>query len=355
MIEKNRILNALSNVDDPDLKKDIVTLGMVENLMISEKEISFDLVLTTPACPMKDMLVNACKTAIRVMVDAEIETKIHVTSRVSTSRNKDEVLKGVRNIIAVGSGKGGVGKSTVAAALAIALHKTGASVGLLDADIYGPSIPVMFGVDHAPEMVVKDNRQVMLPIEKNGIKLLSIGFMMPPNQAVVWRGPMISSAFRQFVNDVEWGNLDYLIIDLPPGTGDVQLTLSQIVPVTGCVIVTTPQKVAKSDALRAIAMFKMPAIAKPVLGVVENMAYFVPEDRPEMKYYIFGSGGGKALADEEQVPFLGELPLNPAIREQADNGFIDPNSKEFEPFELLAGEVARQVSVVNSNRLINFA
>lgn len=352
---EEKILKALSNVDDPDLHKDIVTLGMVENLVIDGKSVRFDLVLTTPACPMKDMLVNACKNAVRVLVDPELETQVNATHRVSSGRDIREVLKGVKNIIAVASGKGGVGKSTVAASLALALRKSGATVGLLDADIYGPSIPTLFHVHEPPEMVVKDGRQVMIPIETQGLKLLSIGFMTQPGQAIVWRGPMISSAFRQFVNDVEWGELDYLIIDLPPGTGDVQLTLSQLVPLTGVVIVTTPQEVAKADARRAVSMLKMPAIAKPVLGVVENMAYFTPDDAPEKKYYIFGSGAGKALAEEEDVPFLGELPLVPAVREQADNGCIDPDAEGFEPFLKVAAEIARQVSVVNSGEMVKFA
>ncbi len=355
MIEKSVVLKALSNVDDPDFQKDIVSLGMVEKLTISDTLISFDLVLTTPACPMKDMMVNACKTAIRVMVDPNIETQVNATSRVSSTRNQEEVLKGVKNIIAVASGKGGVGKSTVAATLALALHKMGATVGLLDADIYGPSVPTLFGIHDSPEMITRDGKQIMIPIEKHGIKLLSIGFMSKPGQAIVWRGPMISSAFKQFINDVDWGDLDYLIIDLPPGTGDVQLTLSQLVPVTGCVIVTTPQQVAKSDAQRAISMFKMPAIAKPILGVIENMSYFIPEDMPDKKYYIFGSGAGHQLALEEEIPFLGELPLTSAIREQADRGEIDTNSIEFEPFQRVAGEIARQISVLNSKGFTNFA
>lgn len=355
MINQEQVLKALSNVDDPDLKKDIVTLGMVENLQISESLIAFDLVLTTPACPMKDMLVNACKNAIRLLVDKNVETRVNATSRVSSTRGAEEVLKGVKNIIAVGSGKGGVGKSTVSASLALALKNTGATVGLLDADIYGPSIPTIFNVNEAPEMITRDGRQIMVPVEKQGIKLLSIGFMTQPGQAIVWRGPMISSAFKQFVNDVDWGNLDYLIIDLPPGTGDVQISLLQLVPLTGLVIVTTPQEVAKSDAKRAISMFKMPAIAKPILGVIENMAFFIPEDMPDKKYYIFGSGGGRQLAEEENIPFLGELPLISSIRQQADTGTLNANDANFAPFAEVAVEIARQISMVNSTGLVNFA
>jgi ATP-binding protein involved in chromosome partitioning len=348
MISEEKVLAALRHVDDPDLKKDLVTLGMIQQLNISDK-ITFDLVLTTPACPMKDMMVNACKTAIRMMVDPDISVEINVTSQVSSTRSADAVLPGVKNVIAVGSGKGGVGKSSVAVSLALALKQSGASVGLLDADIYGPSIPTMFGVKEAPPMIQRDGKQWIVPIEKQGIKLLSIGFMAAPDQAIVWRGPMISSAFRQFINDTEWGNLDYLIIDLPPGTGDVQITLSQMVPLTGLVLVTTPQEVAMADARRAISMFKMPSIAKPILGVVENMSYFVPDDMPDKRYYIFGQGGGKRLAEETGIDFLGELPLIQGYMAMADEGRINAESEVFKPYLALAAEVARRVSIVNSS------
>lgn len=350
MITEEKVLAALSHVDDPDLKKDLVTLGMIQNLSIGDR-ISFDLVLTTPACPMKDMMTNACRTAIRVMVDEHIPVDINTTSKVSTTRGGDDLLSGVKNVIAVASGKGGVGKSTVAAALALALRKSGASVGLLDADIYGPSVPTMFGLHEAPPMTEENGRQMIIPLEKHGIKLLSIGFMAAPDQAIVWRGPMISSAFRQFINDTKWGSLDYLIIDLPPGTGDVQITLSQLVPLTGLVIVTTPQEVAMADARRAISMFRMPSIAKPILGVVENMAYFEPPDMPGKRYHIFGEGGGKRLAEEQGLEFLGELPLTQTLRTQADSGDIDTQSEAFRPFEELAAQVARRVSIVNSAAL----
>ena len=350
MITEEKVLAALSHVDDPDLKKDLVTLGMIQNLAIGNK-ISFDLVLTTPACPMKDMMVSACKTAIRMMVDAEIAVDINVTSKVSSTRAADSVLPGVKNVIAVGSGKGGVGKSSVAVSLALALRQSGASVGLLDADIYGPSIPTMFGISEAPPMVEKEGKQWIVPLEKQGVKLLSIGFMAAPDQAIVWRGPMISSAFRQFVNDTEWGELDYLIIDLPPGTGDVQITLSQMVPLTGLVLVTTPQEVAMADARRAVSMFKMPSIAKPILGVVENMSYFIPEDAPDKKYYIFGQGGGHRLAEETGLDFLGELPLIQDYMTMADAGKINPQSDVFRPYLNLASEVARKVSIVNSTKV----
>jgi ATP-binding protein involved in chromosome partitioning len=347
MITEEKVLAALSHVDDPDLKKDLVTLGMIQNLKI-ENGIAFDLVLTTPACPMKEMITNACRTAIRVMVDAEADVKINVTSQVSSAREGSEVLSSVKNIIAVASGKGGVGKSSVAAALAMALQKSGAKTGILDADIYGPSVPTMFGLREAPPMVEKDGKQMIVPLEKNGLKLLSIGFMAAPDQAIVWRGPMISSAFKQFIGDTLWGDLDYLIIDLPPGTGDVQITLSQMVPLTGLVIVTTPQEVAMADARRAISMFRMPSISKPILGVVENMAYFEPADMPGRRYHIFGEGGGRRLAEECDLNFLGELPLSQELRKQFDEGNVDTDSAGFEPFIKLAEEVARHISIVNS-------
>lgn len=355
MINKESILQALSHVDDPDLHKDIVTLGMVEKIEIDGHKVGFDLVLTTPACPMKDMIVNACKTALRVMVDENIVPEIRVTSRVSSSRAGDPVLSGVKNIIAVASGKGGVGKSTVAATLALGLSKSGAKVGILDADIYGPSISTLFHAHDAPEVKLVGEKQIMIPVVRQGIKLLSIGMLTAREQAVVWRGPMISSAFKQFVNDVDWGDLDYLVIDLPPGTGDVQLTLSQIVPLTGLVIVTTPQEVALADARRAIGMFKMPSIEKHIIGVVENMSWFQPEDAPDKKYYIFGQNGGRKLAEENGVPFLGELPLVSEIQKQADMGEILTDTTAFEPFMAIAEEVARQVSVLNSSKLANFA
>ncbi len=345
---KDKILAALSHVDDPDLHKDIVTLGMVENLVVDGLHARFDLVLTTPACPMKDMIVNACRNAIRVMVDPDLKVEINVGSRVSSTRQEMSVLPGVKNIVAVASGKGGVGKSTVAAGLALALRERGASVGLLDADIYGPSIPTIFGVSEAPEMLVKDGKNWMLPIEKQGIKLLSIGFLTAPDQAVMWRGPMISSAFKQFVNDVLWGELDYLVIDMPPGTGDLQITLAQTVPLTGLVFVCTPQELARADARRAISMFKTPAIAKPILGLVENMSYFEPEDMPGKRYHIFGEGGGRALATEMELPFLGELPLLSGMQRDSDKGSINTAAAYFEPFMTMASELARQVSIVNA-------
>lgn len=347
MTTKDQILKALSNVEDPDLKKDIVSLGMVEKLVVGGNKVAFDLVLTTPACPMKDILHNACKTAIAHLVDASLEVDINVTHRVTKDSISENALPGIKNIIAVASGKGGVGKSTVAATLAMSLAHSGAKVGLMDADIYGPSIPTLFNVEGPLEMKEIDGKNKMIPIESNGLKLLSIGFLTAPGQAVVWRGPMISSAFKQFINDAEWGELDYLIIDLPPGTGDVQISLAQLAPLTGVVVVTTPQEMALTDARRAIDMFKLDAIAKPLIGVVENMSYFQPDDAPEKKYYIFGKDGGKELAENYNLNFLGELPLNEGIRFNADSGEWAMDSELMTPYHKVAGAVAQQVSILN--------
>jgi len=347
MATKEQILKALSNVDDPDLKKDIVTLGMVEKLMIDGENVSFDLVLTTPACPMKDILHNACQTAIAHLVDSNLKVDINVTHRVTSDSLSDNPLPNIKNIIAVASGKGGVGKSTVAATLAMSLSHSGAKVGLMDADIYGPSIPTLFNLQGPLEMKEIKGKTKMMPIESNGLKLLSIGFMTAPGQAVVWRGPMISSAFKQFINDAEWGELDYLIIDLPPGTGDVQISLAQLAPLTGVVVVTTPQEMALTDARRAIDMFKLDAIAKPLIGVVENMSYFQPDDAPDKKYYIFGRDGGKELAEAYDLNFLGELPLKEGIRFNADSGDWAMDSDLMTPYHKVAGAVAQQVSILN--------
>ncbi len=345
-MNKDDILKALSLVEDPDLKKDLVSLGMIENLVIDGLEVRFDLVLTTPACPMKETMVNACKTAIVYTVNKDAQVHVNATHRVVQQARANDVLSGVKHVVAVASGKGGVGKSTIAASLALGLAHTGAKVGLLDADIYGPSVPTLFNVHSAPEMIEKEGKNVMVPIESHGIKLLSIGFMTAPGQAVVWRGPMISSAFRQFINDVDWGELDYLIVDLPPGTGDVQISLSQLAPLTGVVIVTTPQLMATSDAARAIDMFKLDAIAKPIIGVVENMSFFTPADAPDKKYRLFGEGGGKKLAESNGVPFLGELPFQMELGNAADTGIWDFSQDHMKPYLDIAKEIARQISIM---------
>ncbi|MDO9377130.1 MAG: Mrp/NBP35 family ATP-binding protein [Ferruginibacter sp.] len=348
------ILKALSNVQEPDLGKDLVTLNMVKDIQIAGKKVSFTVVLTTPACPLKDMIMNACINAIKILVDKEASVTVNFTSNTTTNRKDDKkILKGVRNIIAVVSGKGGVGKSTVASNLAIALSQGGATVGLMDADIYGPSQHIMFGVrGDRPMMKDVDGKGMIVPIEKFGIKMMSIGLLIDEKQAVVWRGPMVSSAIRQFVSDVDWGDLDYLVIDMPPGTGDIHLTIVQTVPVTGVIVVTTPQTVALADAKKGIAMFGQAQLKVPVIGLVENMSYFTPAELPENKYYIFGKDGGRNLAEEFDIPFLGQIPIVQTIREGGDTGVpVMAGNDEItkKAFEDFAGAAARGIAMRNAN------
>jgi ATP-binding protein involved in chromosome partitioning len=282
------ILRALSKVEDPDLKRDLVSLNMIKDLSVTPTGVAFTVVLTTPACPLKEKIRQDCEDAVRQVIGESLTLAITMTSSVTTLRDNAPLLPGVKNIIAIASGKGGVGKSTVTSNLAVALAKAGARVGLIDADIYGPSIPTMFNCEFEQPLVKQVNgKNIIVPIEQYGVKLISIGFLAPPDSAVVWRGPMASSALKQFFSDTDWGSLDYLLIDLPPGTSDIHLTLVQTVPVTGAVIVTTPQKVALADANKGMAMFRQPQINVPILGVVENMAYFTPEELPDHKYYIW--------------------------------------------------------------------
>ena len=349
-----QVLDALSNVQEPDLGKDIVTLKMVKDIVINGNDVSFTVVLTTPACPLKDMINNACVNAVKLLVDKNANVQVNFTANTSSRRvDNGAVLPKVRNIIAVVSGKGGVGKSTVAANLALALSAGGASVGLMDADIYGPSVPIMFGVRGVrPLMKNVGEKGMIVPLDKYGIKLMSIGLLVDEKNAVVWRGPMASSAIRQFVTEVLWEDLDYLVIDMPPGTGDIHLTLVQTVPVTGVIVVTTPQDVALADAKKAIAMFGQSQINVPIIGLVENMSYFTPEELPNNKYYIFGKEGGKRLADEYEIPFLGQIPLVQSIREGGDKGLpamqgTDPITKQ--AFEEFAGNAARSIAMRNAN------
>ncbi len=354
MITKEAVVAALSEVQEPDLGKDLITLNMVEDIVINGLEISFTVILTTPACPLKEMIERACVNAIHLLVNKEARVQVHMTSRVGSNRKDNKaVLPGVKNIIAVVSGKGGVGKSTVAVNLALGLAAEGAKVGLLDADIYGPSIPIMLGIrDERPKMTDIDGKGMIVPIEKFGIKTMSIGLLIDEKQAVVWRGPQASSALRQFISDVWWQELDYLIIDMPPGTGDIHLTLVQTVPVTGAIVVSTPQAVAAADAKKAIVMLKQPQINVPILGVVENMAYFTPAELPENKYYLFGKGGAKQMAEQFELPFLGEIPIVQSIREGGDRGIpamIDDEAVSKAAFAFMAGNVARNISIRNAN------
>lgn len=348
------VLKALSNVQEPDLGKDLVTLNMIQDLKIDGNNVGFTIVLTTPACPMKDMMKNACENAIKLLVNKEAVVAVGFTSNTTTMRKTDDkILSKVKNIIAVVSGKGGVGKSTMSANLALALAEGGAKVGLMDADIYGPSVPIMFGVrGQRPMMRDANGEGIILPIEKFGISLMSIGLLVDEKDAVVWRGPMASSAIRQFITDVDWGELDYLVIDMPPGTGDIHLTIMQTVPVTGVVIVTTPQNVALADAKKAIAMFGQANVKVPVIGLIENMAYFTPEELPDNKYYLFGKDGGKNLAEEYDLPFLGQVPLVQSIREGGDAGVpamvgVDEISKN--ALRSVVSQAVRQIAIRNAN------
>lgn len=353
MITEEQVLKALSYVEDPDLKKDLVTLKMIEDIRIDGNKVSFSVVLTTPACPMKAMLENACRNAITHFVSKDAETTINMTSRV-TSR-PSQTLSNIKNIIAVASGKGGVGKSTVATNLALGLAKKGAKVGLIDADIYGPSIPMMFGLEgEKPKANTgADGKTRIQPIEKYGVKLLSIGFFMDPNQPVPWRGPMVSTAVKQLFNDADWGELDYLVVDLPPGTGDIHITVAQGFPITGAVIVTTPQNVALADAKKGIGMFQMDSINIPLLGVVENMSYFTPAELPDNKYYIFGQNGGMRLAEQFNAPFLGEIPLIKSITDAGDEGLpviLQEDSLVANAFMEITEKIAQQVAIQNAKK-----
>lgn len=352
---EQQVLQALSNVQEPDLGKDLVTLNMVKDIVISDNHVSFTVVLTTPACPLKDLIKRNCINAVKTLVNKETVVEVNFTANTNTKRLQgDKVLPGVKNIIAVVSGKGGVGKSTVAANLALAIALSGAKVGLMDADIYGPSVPIMFGVrgERPMMMNVEGEKGMIVPLEKYGIKLMSIGLLVDEKNAVVWRGPMASSAIRQFVTEVYWGELDYLIIDMPPGTGDIHLTLMQTVPVTGVVVVTTPQDVALADAKKGIAMFGQAQIKVPIIGLVENMSYFTPKELPENRYYIFGKEGGKRLAEEYDLPFLGQIPLVQSIREGGDTGIpimISDDVITKKAFEDFAGHTIRSIAMRNAN------
>ena len=343
-ISEQTILEALRQIKDPDLHKDIVTLGFIRDLKFAGGDVSFRIVLTTPACPVKAEMESAAKeivggllgvTSVTVTMDAEVPKGRGIGDKVT--------VPGVRNIIAVSSGKGGVGKSTVAVNLAVSLTLDGARVGLMDADVYGPNVPIMLGVSQQqPE--VEDGK--LLPLEAYGVRLMSMAVLQPGDKPMIVRGPILHGLVKQFLSDVKWGELDYLIVDMPPGTGDVQLSLAQLVPVQGAVLVTTPQDVAVADVRRALRMFETVAI--PILGVVENMSYFIAPDTGN-RYDIFGEGGGQKLAETYGVPFLGAIPLAIQVREGGDNGkpvvVSQPDSPEARAFRRAAEEVARQVSI----------
>lgn len=326
-IKKEQVKSALSQVLHPEEQRDLISLDIVQDVIVQDKYVSFTLEFPEKNEGLENQLKQKCEEAIQKFIDKEAIVDIQAAVNLSKKREMEaskpgqqqaqqqEILPGVKNIIAVASGKGGVGKSTIAVNIAASLAKKGLKVGLMDTDIYGPSIPTMFNIHDRPNITTQKK---LVPHEKFGIKLVSMGFLVDVDQAMVWRGPMATSAVKQFMTDVEWGELDYLIMDLPPGTGDIQLTIVQTVPLTGAVIVSTPQTVALDDARKGIAMFKK--VNVPVLGVVENMAYFTPPDMPDKKYYIFGKGGASHLAQEMNVPVLGEVPLQQTLREGGDSG-----------------------------------
>ena len=335
MLNKENVIEVLKDVIYFPKGDNIVALNMVENLMVSENGIRFDLVVEKTDDPKNEIMVNAAKrTLTGVFGEVEIDIKV---------KEAATALSKVKHIIAVASGKGGVGKSTVAANLAIALARANQRVGLIDADIYGPSVPMMFGVEHEqPACFEKDGKAVMVPLEKYGIKLLSIGCFVDTDRPLIWRGPMATSALNQLMNDTLWGELDWMVVDMPPGTGDIQLTLAQQYKVSGAVIVTTPQKVAFADVLRAAMMFKEEALQIPIYGLVENMAYFTPSDMPEKKYYIFGKEMGKQFADQLGVPLLGQIPIVEKIAECGDMGTplaLDADSPVTKAFDQIAQSI----------------
>ncbi len=342
------IHDALATVRYPGNGKNLVEAEMVaDNLRIDGMKVSFSLIFEKPTDPFMKSMVKAAETAIHTYVSPDVEVTITTESRQAARPEPGKMLPQVKNVIAVSSGKGGVGKSTVAANLAVALVKLGYKVGLLDADIFGPSMPKMFQVEDArPYAVTKDGRDLIEPVEKYGLKLLSIGFFVNPDQATLWRGGMASNALKQLVGDADWGDLDYFVIDTPPGTSDIHLTLLQTLAITGAVIVTTPQQVALADARKGVDMYRNDKVNVPILGLVENMAWFTPAELPENKYYIFGKEGGKKLADELGVPLLGQIPLVQSICESGDAGApaaLDENTVTGRAFLQLAAAVVRQV------------
>ena len=346
MVTEKQILEVLKNVQDPDLHRDIVSLGFIKNLKIDGKTVSFDLELTTPACPVKDQLKAQCVDQVKTLGIEKVD--IHMTSRVRPMVNTTiEAMKKIKNIVAVASGKGGGGKSTVACNLALSLAKTGATLGLLDADIYGPSLPMMLGITDRPQ--VRDGK--VIPIDKYGMKVMSMGLLMGEDTPVIWRGPMVAGIIQQFLGQVEWGELDYLIVDLPPGTGDAQLTLTQQAPLSGAVIVTTPQDVALLDARKGLRMFQ--EVKVPVLGIVENMSYFIC-DQCFKKHTIFKQGGGKKVADELKLPLLESLPIDPNVVIGGDSGkpvvISQPDSEVARSYAKLAGRVAQELSILSSKK-----
>lgn len=346
MITEQQVINALATVIEPELHRDLVTLKMIRDVSVQNDDVTFTIVLTTPACPLRGQIDAEATAAVKTIpgvkqVNIKWDANVPTDPRISGRLQMD-----VRSTIAVASGKGGVGKTTVSVNLAVALAQTGARVGLLDADIYGPNIPIMLGLENQKPLAANDK---IIPLEAFGLKLMSMGFLVSPEQAMIWRGPMLHSAIRQFLTDVEWGSLDYMVIDLPPGTGDAQLTLAQTLPLTGAVVVATPQDVALSDVVRGVTMFRK--LEVPVMGVIENMSYFVCPHCGE-RTDIFDHGGAHRMADKMGVSFLGEIPLDPKIRMGGDTGLpvsiTEPESALGQAFKNLAQQVAAKISVLNA-------
>jgi len=355
-VSQDQVYRALSDVVDPDRGKDILRLDMVKGLKIDGDRVSFTVILKDPSASFAEQVAARCREAIRSEAGSEADVRVEVDNEMisldmSDPGGKNDVQpEGVINFVAVASGKGGVGKSTVAANLAVALERKGYDVGLVDTDIYGPSIPIMFGVGAEKPRV--NDRKKIVPLVRHGVKLLSMGMMVDPAKAVIWRGPMVSNAVRQFLGESEWGELDYLILDLPPGTGDIQLTIVQTLALTGAVVVSTPQTVALADARKGVSMFEN--VDVPVLGIVENMAYFTPPELPEKRYYLFGREGARRLSEELGVPFLAEIPIEQRLRETGDEGTPmmvgEPESASARAFSGLAERVVRQVTIRNAER-----
>ena len=346
-MNEKQIIKALSKVDDPDLKKDLVSLNMIKNISINNNVVSFEIVLTTPACPLKEQIKKDCLNELN-KINNNVKYNITFSSNV-VPFDKKTMIKNIKNIIAISSGKGGVGKSTIASNLAVGLGNMGAKTGLIDADIFGPSIPTMFNCENEQPTIKKSKeKNIIIPIEQYGIKLLSMGLLIPNNKAVVWRGPMASSAMKQLILDVEWGELDYLIVDLPPGTSDIHITLSQSFPVTGTVIISTPQKVSTNDAEKAISMYNQEQTNIPIIGLIENMSYFIDDNNK--KNYLFGKDGGKKLCNKFSIDFIGQIPIDKRISDGSDLGYpiILKENKISDIFKTLSQNIARIIAINNS-------
>jgi len=351
-LDRKEILKALETITVAGEGKNMVESGAVANVITFGDEVVVDLVLHTPAMHIKKRAEDDIKKTIHELVSPEAKIKVNIKVETPEKNEiKGRAIPGIKNIIAVASGKGGVGKSTVTANLAVTLAKMGFAVGVLDADIYGPSMPIMFDVENEkPISITVDGKSKMKPVESYEIKMLSIGFFTAPSQAVIWRGPMAAKALNQMIFDADWGELDFMLIDLPPGTGDIHLSIMQSLPITGAVVVSTPQAVALADAKKGVSMFMQDNINVPVLGIIENMAYFTPEELPDNKYYIFGKEGAKNLAEDLNVPFLGEVPIVQSIREAGDYG-RPAALQTASPIETIFEEITRNVvqEVVNRN------